>query len=112
MNGLSAATGFRRCEMRTLEDIRALGGNDPADERRFETVDRVSQTNLALYRTYAQPIVRAFVNAPAAQWMRRLNPLRLQYEMFSNANPLPHHRPPDDRDRAPYPLLVRSARWL
>ena len=77
-----------RCEMRTLEDIRALGGNDLADERRFETVDRVSQTNLALYRTYAQPIVRAFVNAPMVQWMQQLHPLRLQYEMFSNANPL------------------------
>ena len=27
-----------RCEMRTLDDIRALGGNDQADERRFATV--------------------------------------------------------------------------
>ena len=45
-----------RCETRTLDDIRALGGNDAADERRFATVDRVSQTNLALYRTFLQPV--------------------------------------------------------
>src|SRR5262249_42628001 len=29
-----------RCEARTLDDIRALGGNDPADERRFATAAR------------------------------------------------------------------------
>ena len=51
-----------RCEARTLDDIRALGGNDIADEHRFAAVDRVSQTNLALYRTFMQPVVRAFVN--------------------------------------------------
>src|SRR5690349_9154951 len=31
-----------RCEARTLDDIRALGGNDPADDRRFATAARVS----------------------------------------------------------------------
>jgi Protein of unknown function (DUF3141) len=77
-----------RCEARTLDDIRALGGNDAADERRFATGARVSETNLALYRTYAQPLVRSLVNAPLAQWLQQLHPLRLQYEMFSNANPL------------------------
>ena len=41
-----------RCEARTLDDIRALGGNDAEDERRFATAARVSETNLALYRTY------------------------------------------------------------
>ena len=39
-----------RCEARTLDDIRALGGNDAADERRFATAARVSEINLALYR--------------------------------------------------------------
>jgi hypothetical protein len=77
-----------RCEERTLDDIRALGGNDAADERRFATADRVSQTNLALYRTFLQPFVRAFVNPPLADFMRQLHPLRLQYEIFSGANPM------------------------
>src|SRR5262245_53647096 len=76
-----------RCEARTLDDIRALGGNDAEDERRFATAARVSEINLALYRTFAQPMVRAMTSAPAAEWMRRLHPLRLQYEMFSDKNP-------------------------
>ena len=77
-----------RCEARTLDDIRALGGNDAADERRFATAARVSENNLALYREFAQPIVRAFVNPPLARWLQQLHPLRLQYELFSNANPM------------------------
>jgi pimeloyl-ACP methyl ester carboxylesterase len=76
-----------RCEARTLDDIRALGGNDPADERRFATAARVSETNLALYRTFAQPFIRATVNAQWAEQLYNLHPLRLQYEMFSDANP-------------------------
>jgi hypothetical protein len=75
-----------RCEVRTLDDIRALGGNDAADERRFATAARVSETNLALYRTFAQPMVRALVSPVMAEWMQRLHPLRLQYELFSNEN--------------------------
>ncbi|HEX4407281.1 MAG TPA: DUF3141 domain-containing protein [Xanthobacteraceae bacterium] len=77
-----------RCEARTLDDIRAFGGNDAADERSFSAVDRVSQTNLALYRTFMQPAVRAMVNPSMADFMHKLHPLRLQYELFSNANPL------------------------
>ncbi|MGA8294537.1 MAG: DUF3141 domain-containing protein, partial [Rhodoplanes sp.] len=76
-----------RCEERTLDDIRALGGNDAADDRRFATVARMSEANLALYRTFAQPFVRALATAPLAEWLHRLHPMRLQYEMVSDANP-------------------------
>jgi len=76
-----------RCEARTLDDIRALGANDAEDERRFATAARVSEVNLALYRAYFQPVVRAFANPVLAEWMRQCHPLRLQYEMFSDANP-------------------------
>jgi len=76
-----------RCEARTLDDIRALGGNDAADERRFAAAARVSEINLALYRTFAQPFVQAMINPQTAEWLRRMHPLRLQYEMFSDANP-------------------------
>src|SRR5262249_10881162 len=67
-----------RCEQRTLEDIRALGGNDAADERRFATAARVSETNLALYRTFAQPFVRAFTNPAIADWMQQWHPVGMQ----------------------------------
>ncbi len=76
-----------RCEARTLDDIRALGGNDAADERRFATAARVSENNLALYRTFVQPMVRAVVSKPVADWLGRLHPLRLQYELLSDKNP-------------------------
>jgi hypothetical protein len=65
-----------------------MGGNDAADEHRFATAARVSETNLALYRTFAQPIVRALVSPLSAHWLQQLHPLRLQYEMFSDANPM------------------------
>jgi pimeloyl-ACP methyl ester carboxylesterase len=85
---LTTGQWVMRCEARTLDDIRALGGNDAADERCFATAARVSETNLALYRTFAQPIVRALVSSPLAEWMHQLHPLRLQFELFSNANPM------------------------
>ena len=77
-----------RCEQRTLDDIRALGGNDAADERRFATAARISEINLALYRAFVQPVMRPLVTEQTAEWLRRMHPLRLQYELFSDANPL------------------------
>jgi Protein of unknown function (DUF3141) len=76
-----------RCEARTLDDIRALGGNDLVDERKFEAAARLSEINLALYRAFVQPAVRAMVSPPLAEAMRRMHPLRLSYEMFSPRNP-------------------------
>jgi hypothetical protein len=76
-----------RCEARTLDDIRALGGNDMADERCFATAARVSEINLSLYRTFMQPVIRAMTPAPVADWIRQFHPLRLQYEIFSDQNP-------------------------
>ena len=54
----------------------------------LRTAARVSETNLALYRTFAQPVVRALVSSTLAERMQQLHPLRLQYELFSNANPM------------------------
>jgi pimeloyl-ACP methyl ester carboxylesterase len=84
---LALGNWVMRCEARTLDDIRALGGNDIADERRFATAARVSEINLSLYRTFAQPFVRALVSNPLADRMHELHPLRLQYELFSDQNP-------------------------
>ena len=85
---LAIGNWVMRCEERTLDDIRALGGNDAADERRFATAARVSDINLALYRTFAQPMVRALVSSPLAEWMHQLHPVELPYEVFSDANPM------------------------
>jgi hypothetical protein len=84
---LAAGSWVMRCEARTLDDIWAMGANDAEDDRRFATAARVSEINLALYRTFAQPAVRAIANPVLSEWMRRLHPLRAQYELFSDANP-------------------------
>jgi hypothetical protein len=84
---LAAGTWVMRCEARTLADIAAMGGNDAADERRFAAAARLSEINLGLYRTFAQPAVRAMVSPAFAEWTRRCHPLRLQYELFSDRNP-------------------------
>jgi pimeloyl-ACP methyl ester carboxylesterase len=76
-----------RFEARTLDDIRALGGNSIEDEREFAAVARLSEINLGLYRTFMQPWVKAWANAGFAEWMRKMHPLRLPYEMFTPANP-------------------------
>ena len=55
--------------------------------RRFAAAARLSEANLALYRTLLQPTVRALSNPTTAEWMSRVHPLRLSYEMFSDANP-------------------------
>lgn len=85
--GLAHGEWIMRCEARTLDDIRALGGNTVEDDRRFATVARVSEVNLALYKTFAQPFVRAMVSQPVAEMMHRLHPARLQYELLSDTNP-------------------------
>jgi pimeloyl-ACP methyl ester carboxylesterase len=73
---------------RTLDDIRALGGNTLEDERRFATVARLSEMNGAVYRRLVSPIVRACTNDAIAEASRKLHPLRLQYEVFSDHNPI------------------------
>ncbi|WP_065755660.1 DUF3141 domain-containing protein [Bradyrhizobium paxllaeri] len=84
---LTVGQWVMRCEARTLEDIRAMGGNSPEDERRFETAKRVSERNLEAYRKYVQPWVKSMVTPQMAEMMRNWHPLRLQYEAFSSKNP-------------------------
>src|ERR1700748_2251683 len=84
---LAVGQWVMRCEARTLDDIRAMGGNSLEDERRFETAKRVSERNLAAYRKYMQPWIKSMVTPQMAEAMHKWHPLRLQYEMFSSQNP-------------------------
>ncbi len=77
-----------RFEGRTLDDIRALGGNSPKDERAFAAVARLSEITHGLYRTTTQPLVRALATEQSAEWLRRTHPARMVYEFFSDDNPL------------------------
>ena len=124
MVGADLLTGewVMRCEFRTLDDIRALGCNNAEDERRFAAAAKLSQVNLAFYRTYIQPFVRAAVTPATAEWMRRLHPLRLPYEVLSDTHPLAapietiatwvrQHRTPAAADN-PYLTLQENASRL
>ena len=76
-----------RLEPRTLDDIRAFGVNSPEDDKRFAAVARLSEINLGLYRTFAEPWVRAAVTEPMAEAMRAMHPHRLRFDLFSDRNP-------------------------
>jgi pimeloyl-ACP methyl ester carboxylesterase len=112
-----------RFEARTLDGIRALGGNSKDDDRKFAAVARVSEINLGLYRTFVRPWVLAWSNESFAEGMRRLHPLRLQYELFSKANPfmalflsaveqVRNRRHPVTKDNAFLQAQERLAEWI
>jgi len=112
-----------RFEARSLDDIRALGGNDEEDERKFAAVARLSEINLGLYRTFVQPWVKSWVNDGFANWMRRAHPLRLQYELLSQANPfvraaiasveeVQKNRQPVSHDNALWQAQAQVADWI
>jgi pimeloyl-ACP methyl ester carboxylesterase len=85
---LAGGDYIARFEARTLDDIRALGGNDEADERRFATVARISEINKGLYQELLRPWLRNATNDVVAEAMRRLHPARMPYELLSDRNPL------------------------
>ena len=75
-------------EKRTLDAIRALGGNSPEDELRFAAAARVSEINKGLYRTFVGPMVSMAATEQGAAALRDLHPNRLRFQMFADSNPL------------------------
>jgi hypothetical protein len=75
-------------EVRTLDDLRAFGRNSAADDLAFATAARLSEVNLASYRTFLQPFVQSISNEQLASLVRATNPVRMQYTMFADHNPL------------------------
>ncbi len=76
-----------RLEARDLDDIRLYDDNR-TDEQSFETVARVSEINEALYDAFMRPWVKAFSNDLTADWLRTMQPVRLEREFFSDRNPM------------------------
>jgi pimeloyl-ACP methyl ester carboxylesterase len=77
-----------RIEARSIDDIRALGGNSTEEDREFATVARMSEVNQSFYRTYVEPWVKGIVHPQFAQATLAMNPLRLSYALFSDKNPM------------------------
>src|SRR4051812_43167099 len=75
-------------EKRTLDAIRALGGNSPEDELRFAAAARVSEINKGLYRSFISPMVNMAVDEKRGTPLRAMHPNRLRFQMFADANPL------------------------
>ena len=74
-------------EARTLDHIRALGGNSPEDDLRFATAARVSEINQGLYRTFLGPAVRMATTEQGVEFLRRTHPNRLRFHAFADDNP-------------------------
>src|SRR5438270_9306522 len=85
---LAGGKWIMRCEQRTLDDVRAMGGNTAEDERRFATAARVSEINLANYRKFVQPWIKTMATPQMAELARQWHPLRVQYEALAGQNPL------------------------
>ena len=92
VSGFVTGDWIARFEARSLDDIRALGRNSPADERAFAAVARLSEVNPSLYRTWMQPFVRALASQPMADVTKALDPLRLSYTMFADGSDQPFNR--------------------
>ena len=75
-------------ETRTLDAIRALGGNSVEDELRFATATRVSEINKGLYRSFVGPMVSIAATEQSAAALRALHPNRLRFQMFADSNPI------------------------
>ena len=75
-------------EHRTLDDVRAIVEPSEENDRKFAAARRVSEMNLALYRNFMQPWVRAVVTPQSARMLQLMHPLRVSYERWTDHNPL------------------------
>ncbi len=84
------ASGAYLTRMRrsSIDEIREVVRPDPESDRRFVAAARISEINLASYRSFVQPWVRAWVTAEGARSLEPLHPLRVGYELWSDRQPL------------------------
>ena len=77
-----------RFNRRTLSDLRdQIGVNSPEDDQRFEAVARLSENLEGMYNSLLSPIVRTCTTEQSAAFMRQINPVRMQFQWFSDMNP-------------------------
>ena len=77
-----------RIRRSNIDEIREIVRPDPESDRRFAAAARISEVNLACYRSFVQPWVRALVTDQGAKWLEPLHPLRMGYELWSDRHPL------------------------
>lgn len=74
-------------EHRTVADIQAINPEGRQQEQLFSTVAKCSEINSTLYKTWARPWLSMLPLRFWGQSMMPLHPLRLQRQMYSDANP-------------------------
>ncbi len=72
-------------EHRTMGDILALNPEGREEEAMFSTIGKVSEFNAAIYKTWLRPWVKLLATREAADAMGKLNPLRMQRQLFSDS---------------------------
>lgn len=77
-----------RIQRSNIDEVREIVRPDPENDRRFAAAARISEVNLACYRSFVQPWVRALVTDQGAKWLEPLHPLRMGYELWSDRHPL------------------------
>nr|WP_237719873.1 DUF3141 domain-containing protein [Herbaspirillum sp. CF444] len=71
-------------EHRTMEDIRKINPEGREEEAMFSTIAQWSEFNANLYKTYVRPWVKMTATREVANTMVKLNPLRMQRQLFSD----------------------------
>lgn len=75
-------------EHRTMDDIRKINPEGRDEEAMFSTIAQWSEINANLYKTYVRPWVKMAATPALANAMVKLNPLRMQRQLFSDSFPL------------------------
>lgn len=70
-----------------LAEIAEIVQPDPESDRRFAAAARLSEINLAFYKSTLQPWVKALSTPYTAALLEAINPMRLSYESWTSAHP-------------------------
>lgn len=73
---------------RTMDDLRKINPEGRDEEAIFSTLSQWSEFNANLYKTYVRPWIRMSITRSMADNLVRLNPLRMQRQLFSESFPL------------------------
>ncbi|MDB5990262.1 MAG: poly(3-hydroxyalkanoate) synthetase [Herbaspirillum sp.] len=88
-------------QFRTMDDLRALNPEGRQEEAMFSTISKVSEFNANTYKTWVRPWVKLLAARQLGDAMGKLNPMRMQRQMFSDTFPLaPYIRQQADQARA------------
>lgn len=72
-------------EYRTMEDIRALNPEGREEEAMFSTIAQISEINAKLYKNWMRPWVKMLATRQTADALGKLNPMRMQRQVFSDS---------------------------